>query len=131
MVMAMCAFLLAMYRYLGNAIFGILVIAVASLVLGTWVLDAFVMMKSLVGRIARVYDAQDDLVDLQVSDCIRNHETIVKNLRDIEQNACDRYDSAAGPLEDVLHAKGLRLKAEIDLIREQAASWRSATQVIR
>ncbi len=52
---------------------------------------------------------------------ITSHEKSISELREIEQNAEDRFTNAAGALEEVLRSSAVCVLAEIDLERQQTA----------
>ena len=61
-------------------------------------------------------------LDEAKAEWILAHQKLISDLREIEQNAEDRYDNAAGTLEEVLRSRAVCLLAEIDLERQQTAN---------
>ena len=80
------------------------------------VIEFCVLMTEMVGS------STQSRFDIEFEDSIepdlKEKRELVENLRILEQAAMDRYNAATGSPEDVLRARGKRLTAEIDLIRQ-------------
>ena len=79
-------------------------------------------------RAVRRGDAVSCPDDLHLANSNTDDSKARKELVDLfrirEQIANARYDAGAGALEEVLRAKAVRLKAEIDVLREEASARR-------
>ena len=80
-----------------------------------WVIDAWVLMSGT-GRSPHRRDHDSSIKPDRNTGLALEEE--VRNLRLRELQVSERYDAACGSLEDVLRARGARLKAEIDLLRQ-------------
>ena len=92
-------------------------------------IDSFIIAVSRRGRLyvnghSKRVVAHPQAVELDEAkaEWIMAHQKLISDLREIEQNAEDRYDNAAGTLEEVLRSRAVCLLAEIDLERQQTAN---------
>ena len=121
LAMAVCAVLLALYSYFGNVLLSVLVVAALALGGLTWIIDALALMKSYISPSLNREPGPNNVEP----DRFLAREELVDDLRRLEVDAAARYDASGGALEDVLHARAARLKAEIDLLRERESSKQS------
>ncbi len=113
------------YDHFGNAVILLLLLAGAACLAVTWVIDASRATRDILVGIFRPRSSDDERDKHHGDDSDVARERAVEQLRKQEEVATARYNVAAGPLEDVLRAKAIRLQAEIELIRDMAARRQS------
>jgi hypothetical protein len=116
-VTAACAALLGLYANFGDTFILPLFLVAAAFLAVIWVIDSSLAIREILRGVLRSRRSDNDEETIRHEQRVATQETLVKNLQDCEQLATARYNGGVGPLEDVLRAKGVRLKAEIDQLR--------------
>ena len=119
---AACATVLALYSQIGTVVVGLLFVAAVVVWAVTWIIDSYMAIREMFFPFSRTRSFGGIEEEIKSVGRVQAQQTLVEQLRNSEQIAQDRFNACAGPLEDVLRTRGVRLKAEIDLLRQSAAS---------
>lgn len=116
-VTAVCAILLVLYGYFGNAIILFLLLTGAACLAVLWMIDASRVTRDMLMRVRRPRSSLEEPKKHFDDDGDLDRRRAVEQSRELEELANARYNAATGPEEDVLRSKAIRLQAEIDFIR--------------